>query len=97
MQISGITSTPPMSMDKSPSPSPAAKADSDQAVLNFSADSFSSLVQEAAQAPEVRDEVVDAFKARIQSGEYPPAQTVAGLADAIGGAVVGLARSGASS
>ena len=77
--------------------SQAGKPALDQAVINFSADSFSSLVKEAGQMPEVRSEVVDAFKTRIQSGEYPSQDVIAGLTDLIGGVVVQQARSGSSS
>jgi hypothetical protein len=66
-------------------------------VINFSPDTFSSLVQEANQMPEVRSEVVDSFKARIQSGEYPSQDVIEGLTDLIGGSIVQQAKSGSSS
>jgi hypothetical protein len=53
----------------------------------MSADSFSNLVAEAKATPEVRSDVVDSFKAQIQSGHYPSQDVVAGLARAIGGVV----------
>ena len=96
MQIHSITSSPSIPMQKTSS-APVGKAAADQAVLNFSPDSFSSLVKEAGQIPEVRSEVVEAFKSRIQAGNYPTQDAIAGLTDLIGGGVVKLARSGSSS
>jgi anti-sigma28 factor (negative regulator of flagellin synthesis) len=96
MQISSISISSSVPMDKSRL-SPAGKAATDQAVINFSPDTFSSLVQEANQMPEVRSEVVDSFKARIQSGEYPSQDVIEGLTDLIGGSIVQQAKSGSSS
>jgi hypothetical protein len=42
--------------------------------------------------PEVRGEVVDAFKARIQSGHYPSQDIVEGLLHLVGGAIAQQAK-----
>ncbi len=91
MQISGISTSPSVPMEGKSS-SRTDQAASDQAVLNVSSDSFLSLVHEAGQMPEVRSEVVDAYKARIQSGAYPAPEVVSGLVDVIGASVVQLAK-----
>jgi anti-sigma28 factor (negative regulator of flagellin synthesis) len=92
MQISGISTSTSIPLEKTKS-TQVSKPAQDQAVMNFSADSFSTLVKEAGQMPEVRSDVVDAFKARIQSGEYPSQDVIAGLANVIGGAIVQQADS----
>lgn len=83
MMISGLSSSNPIAFSQ-----PTARAQTqppgDQVSMSLSADTFSGLVNEAGQMPEVRGEVVDSFKARIQSGEYPSSQTLDGLADVIG-------------
>ncbi len=96
MQISGISASPSIPVEKTNS-SQVSKPAVDQAVINFSADSFSSLVKEAGQMPEVRSEVVDAFKTRIQAGNYPSQDVIAGLTDLIGGGIVRQAKSVSSS
>jgi Anti-sigma-28 factor, FlgM len=70
---------------------------SDGVALNFSADTFSSLVKEANAMPEVRSEVVDAYKARIHSGHYPSEDIVAGLTNLMGGAIAQQLKAQASS
>jgi hypothetical protein len=98
MQISGFSNSPSLPVGKTTSSSPqAGKPATDQAVIDFSADTFSSLVKEAAQMPEVRSEVVDAFKARIQSGDYPSQETLAGLTNLIGGGILQQAKADSSS
>ena len=92
MQISGISTSPSIPLERTKS-SHAAKPAQDQAVVNFSADSFSSLVKQAGQMPEVRNDVVNAFKARIQTGQYPSQDTLAGLVNVIGPAIVEQASS----
>ena len=82
-------------MEKKTSPS-VGKPAVDQAVINFAPGSFSGFVQEASQFPEVRSELVDSFKSRIQSGSYPSQEDIAGLANVIGGHVLQLAQSGSS-
>ena len=57
-------------------------------MINFSPDSFSSLVSEAGQMPEVRNDVVDSFKSRIASGQYPTQATIAGLTNILGGSIL---------
>ena len=96
MQIHGVTSSSSIPMQKTSS-APVGKAVADQAVINFSPDSFSGLVKEAGQMPEVRSELVEAIKSRIQAGNYPTQDAIAGLADLIGSGVVRLARSESSS
>jgi anti-sigma28 factor (negative regulator of flagellin synthesis) len=94
MQISGISTSQVIPMGKTnQSHAESQKPALDQAVVSFSSNSFSSLVKEAAQMPEVRSEVVDAYKARIQSGEYPSQETISGLTDLIGPAIVEQADS----
>jgi anti-sigma28 factor (negative regulator of flagellin synthesis) len=99
MQIGNITTSTSFSAAKTTS-SQAGNVTSDtpdQAVLNFSANSFSSLVKEASQMPDVRSELVDAFKARIHAGHYPAQDVIDGLTRLIGGAVLQQARSSSSS
>jgi hypothetical protein len=83
MTISGISSSSSMAYGPSTVRAQAQPA-GDQVSMSFSADTFSSLVNEAGQMPDVRGEVVDAFKARIQSGQYPSPQTLDGVADVMG-------------
>ena len=83
-------------MEKKTTPS-VGKPAVDQAVINFSPGSFSNLVQEAGQFPEVRSELVDSFKSRIQSGAYPSQEDVAGLVNVIGSRVLQLTQSDSSS
>jgi hypothetical protein len=90
MQINGLSTSPVIPVQKTTTSQPA-QSPSDQAVLNVSPDTFSSLVQAAGSMPEVRSEVVDAFKARVQSGQYPSPETVNGLVDVIGRSIVKLA------
>lgn len=97
MQISGVSNSTPISAARTAPSSSAVAPSSDQAVLNTSADSFSSLVQEAAQMPDVRSEVVDAYRSRIQAGNYPSEDTLAGLTRVIGGGVMQLAQTDSAS
>ncbi len=60
-------------------------AASDSAVLNIDPSQFTSLVDAAKSTPEVRSDLVDSFKARISSGEYPSAGVVSGLTDVLSG------------
>jgi hypothetical protein len=93
MQINGLSSSPTVSLRGTKVAQPAQSA-SDQAVLNQSADSFTSLVVQANSMPQVRSEVVDAYRSRIQAGQYPTPETISGLVDVIGGSVVHLATVG---
>jgi hypothetical protein len=90
MTISSIYISSSIPMEKSKS-SPAAKPSTDEAVMNFSADSFSSLVKQAGQFPEVRSDVVDSFQARIQAGQYPSPDTMDSLTDVLGPSIVKMA------
>ncbi len=95
MQIGSITSSGAFSLERTMS-SPAQNTSSDQVMINTSPDTFSSLVNEAGQMPEVRSDLVDAYKAKVQSGNYPPEDIVAGLIHLIGGNIVKAAQSNAT-
>ncbi len=60
--------------------------DADQAALQITSPTFTSLVQEAKSYPEVRSEVVAAYKAQVASGHYPPSDVISGLAGLLSGA-----------
>ena len=96
MQISSVTTSLSIPVVKS-NTFPSDKPTSDQAVLNFSADTFTSLVKQASQMPDVRSEVVDAYKARVNAGHYPAQDVIAGLTRLIGGGIAQLAKEGTSS
>jgi hypothetical protein len=93
--ISGINSTASLAYvpaaSRSPAPAPTA---GDQVAISLSPETFSSLVQTANSMPEVRGEVVDAFKAQIQAGAYPSSDTLDGLVDLMGGTWAKSAQSG---
>jgi anti-sigma28 factor (negative regulator of flagellin synthesis) len=94
MQISSFSMSPTLPPVKaSASSSEAATTSTDSTETNFtnSADSFSGLVQQAGQMPDVRSELVDSFKSRIQAGEYPTPETIDNLTDAIGSSIVRMA------
>jgi hypothetical protein len=55
--------------------------------VQISSPTFSSLVQEATAFPEVRDQVVAAYKSQIASGQYPSAEVVSALADRLTGSL----------
>ena len=95
MQISSssIYISPSIPMEKTKSSS-APKSSTDQAVMNTSADSFSGLVKQAGQFPEVRNDVVESFQARIQAGQYPTADTMDDLTDVLGPSIVKMADAG---
>jgi anti-sigma28 factor (negative regulator of flagellin synthesis) len=95
MMISGISSSSSVAFGQ-PTARAQAQPAGDQVSMSLSADTFSNLVSEAGQMPDVRGEVVDAFKARIQSGEYPSPQTLDGLADVMGDHWSQLGASGTS-
>jgi len=93
MQISSVTTSQLVSpLAKTSNSSSAANvsssSSSDEAVINFSPDSFSSLVSAAGQMPEVRNDVVESFKSRIAAGQYPSQATIAGLTNVIGGSIL---------
>jgi hypothetical protein len=83
MMISGVSSNGPVNFGQ-PVSRPTAQPVKDQMSMSLSADTFSSLISEVGQMPDVRGEVVDAYKSRVQSGEYPSPQTLDGLSDLIG-------------
>lgn len=60
----------------------------DEAALPPTAHAFSDLVSEAGLMPEVRSEVVDGYRARIHSGQYPSQDTLTGLMRLIASAVM---------
>ena len=99
MQINSINASQAVPVVKATSSqAPSTTTDnSDRAEFNLSADSFSSLVQRANQMPEVRTELVDAYKSRIHSGHYPAQDVIDGLIHLIGGTVKQAAQSGTSS
>ena len=96
MQIGSITSSGAFSLDRTIS-SPAQTASTDQVMINTSSDSFSDLVKAAGQMPEVRSDVVDAYKSQVQNGHYPSQEIVAGLIDLIGGGISKMAQEMSSS
>jgi hypothetical protein len=83
MTISGISSSSPLSYGQPTARTPA-QPEGDQVSMSLSADTFSSLVSEAGQLPDVRSDVVDAYKSRVESGDYPSSKTLDGLADLMG-------------
>ena len=99
MHISGFTTSPIPSIpvETSKTSQTSDTTSSDEAVLNVAPDTFSSLVQQAGAMPEVRGELVDAYKSRIASGQYPSQETVSGLADVLGGTIVKQATEGLAS
>jgi hypothetical protein len=64
---------------------PSTQPAGDQVSMSLSPETYSSLVSQASQMPEVRGEVVDAYKSRIQSGAYPTQATIDGLVNLMGG------------
>jgi hypothetical protein len=84
MTISGISSSGSIAYGQPASRTPAQPPADDQMSMSLSADTFSSLVSDAGQLPDVRGEVVDAYKSRIQSGEYPSSDTLDNLTDLMG-------------
>jgi len=94
MQISSISISTSLPMEKTKSSAPA-QSTTDTPVMSFSssASSFTNLVKQASQMPEVRSDVVDSFKSRIQAGQYPDSETVDNLTDVIGSSIVKMANS----
>ncbi len=86
MTISGFPSLASISFTPAASRVSTPTAPGDQVAMSLSADTFSSLVQEAGQMPDVRGELVASYKARIQSGTYPTQETLDGLVDRMGSA-----------
>ena len=71
MQITGPTSSPLSFVPAQSSSTTLEMHASDQVMMNLSPNTFSSFVKEASAQPEVRQDVVDSFKAKIASGHYP--------------------------
>jgi len=83
MQINGVSSSLPATFLK-PAPSPQGTAPvGDQVSISTSAEVFSSLVGQVGKMPEVRGEMVDAYKVRVAAG-YPGPLDVEGLANLMG-------------
>jgi hypothetical protein len=96
MMISGISSTGSLGYGQPASRTPAQPA-GDEISMSLSPDTFSSLVSQAGQMPDVRSEVVDAYKSRVQSGEYPSSATLDGLTDLMGDHWSQFAQAGGAS
>jgi hypothetical protein len=84
MTITGVTTAGAITYTPAAS-RPQAQPAGDQVSMSLSPETYSSLVTAAGQYPEVRGELVDAFKSRIQSGDYPTEDTLDGLVDLMGG------------
>jgi len=92
--ISGISSLAAAAyVPLASSRSPAAQPTGDQVAMSLSPDTFTSLVRTASAMPEVRGELVDTYKAQIQSGSYPSSDTLDGLVDLMGATWAQSARS----
>ena len=96
MQINSVTSSAPLSYVKAPVASPA-PAPGDQVSISLSPGTFSSLVQQANQTPEVRSDAVEAYKSRVQAGHYPAQDVIEGLINLMGGKWAAMAKAGGSS
>ncbi len=83
MTINGVSNAGAIAYAQ-PVSRPQAQPAGDQVSMSLSPETYSSLVTTAGQMPDVRTEVVDAYKARIQSGDYPTPETVDGLVDLMG-------------
>ena len=57
----------------------------DHALLHVTAENFTNLVKAAKAYPEVRNDVVSAYKSQLANGSYPSDQTIAGLASRLTG------------
>ncbi len=95
MQINGISNSLPVTFTKPASSAPGAAPAGDRVSISSSGDSFSDLVSQVNQMPEVRGEVVDAYKVRIQAG-YPGPLDVEGLANLMGSTWTRLAGAAGS-
>jgi hypothetical protein len=84
MQINSTLSIPFVQVsttDTSSTKSSATAQAADAPVLQITSPTFSGLVQEAKDFPEVRSEVVAAYATQVASGHYPPAGVISRLAD----------------
>ena len=99
MQISSFSLTSPsvsaIKASNTTSAPATASATTEQSETSFtnSADSFSNLVAQASQTPDVRSDLVDSFKSRIASGQYPTSDTIDSLTDTLGSSIFQLADS----
>jgi hypothetical protein len=71
----------PATSSRSSAPQPAG----DQVAMSLSPDTFAGLVRDAGNMPDVRGDVVAAYKSQIQSGNYPTEDDLDGLVDLMGG------------
>jgi hypothetical protein len=94
MMISGFSSLASISFSPLPARPQTAAASGDRLAMSLSADTFSSLVREAGQMPEVRSSVISSFKSRIQAGRYPTDSTLDRLTSLMGGTWARQARAG---
>ncbi len=78
MQIPGLTSSGSVRLGDVHAPS-RTETTSDTFAMNMSPETFSNLVKQAMEMPDVRQNLVDAYKARVSSGHYPDAVTLDGL------------------
>ncbi len=87
MQINSATTIPfvPVTTGTSGTRSSSPATATAQSPLQLTSPTFSSMVEEAKSYPEVRSEVVAAYKAQVASGHYPPAVVISGLADLLSG------------
>ena len=95
MQINSITSTVPVSYLK-PTVAIPAQAPTDQVSMSLSAETFSGMIQQAAGTPDVRSELVEAYKARVHTDHYPAQDVIDGLINLMGGKWAAMAKSGLS-
>jgi len=68
----------------------------DQVAMSLSPETFSDLVSTASNLPDVRSELVDAYKTRVNAGDYPAQDVIEGLINLMGGTWAKEAQSGTS-
>lgn len=86
MTITGTTSTVPLAYAQAGSRAQTPQQPSgDQVSMSISPETFSSLVSTASSMPEVRTELVDAYKAQVDKGHYPAQDVIEGLINLMGG------------
>jgi anti-sigma28 factor (negative regulator of flagellin synthesis) len=83
MQITSTSTVPylPVSTSSGTTKPTAPAQDSEPPALALTSPTFFALVQEAKSYPEVRSELVAAYKAQVASGHYPAPDVISGLAD----------------
>lgn len=92
MMISGISPTASLSYLQAGARSIAPQPAEDQVSMSLSPETFSSLVSDASSMPEVRSELVDAYKSQVTAGHYPTQDTLDSLVDLMGGTWAKSAR-----